>query len=473
MKFCSQFATRICSVAVLTVFLILPQLEAQSSAKPDADYYATAYKLYGPALRTELHNIIKGHTSLGYDGLYTAYPTTDIKPNGKMWDIYSDVPNGTPAYEFTYGTKKCGSYNSEGDCYNREHSWCDSWLGAQATARADLFHMYPTDGYVNNRRSNYPYGTVASPTWTSTNGSKLGPNTYPGYSGTVFEVINAYKGDVARSAMYMSCRYYTEDGSWIATPATNKSEILPWYANMLYDWSIQDTVSKKEIDRNNAIYTFQHNRNPFIDHPEFAAEIWKTTMAPSVVYVKNLNSTTTLIDFSRYLDSTVSVTKANFVFDNGIGSPVQVIWGVNNDVSKLQLITSALVSGTHYTLQIKNLKSINSIAMRDTSITINLGGTTYVQNVTGAIPGSFELEQNYPNPFNPTTNIKFALKERSNTTLTIYNQLGQKVAVPVNEVMEAGYHSITWNASSQPSGVYFYELRTENYSSVKKLVVMK
>ena len=471
MKFRSLLLSRLLTAAALSSLFIFTQVLAQS--KPDADYYATAYKLYGPALRTELHNIVKGHTSLGYDGLYTAYPTTDIKPNGKMWDIYSDVPNGTPAYEFTYGTKKCGNYSTEGDCYNREHSWCDSWLGTQAIPRSDLFHMYPTDGYVNNRRNNYPYGTVSSATWTSTNGSKLGPNTYPGYTGTVFEVIDAYKGDVARSAMYMSCRYYTEDAAWIATPATNKADMLPWYSNMFYDWSVQDTVSKKEIDRNNAIYTFQHNRNPFIDHPEFAAEIWKTTMAPAVASLKSLTSTTLLIDFSRYLDSAVSVTAANFVFDKGIGSPTQITWGVNNDISKIILVTPALASNINYTLQIKNLKSINAVAMRDTSILFNLQGTTDVKTFPATLPASFQLAQNYPNPFNPTTTIKFDLTERTNATLTIYNQLGQKVDELVNTVMDAGYHSVTWNAANQPSGVYFYELRTENFSSVKKLMLMK
>jgi hypothetical protein len=138
-----------------------------------------------------------------------------------------------------------------------------------------LHHIFPTDGYVNGRRSNYAYGEVGSASWTSRNGSKLGTCKTPGFSGTVFEPIDEYKGDFARALMYMSVRYYTEDGSWGSSDMTAKSEIKPWAIQLLLRWSEQDPVSQKEIDRNNAIYNdYQHNRNPFVDHPEYARMIW-------------------------------------------------------------------------------------------------------------------------------------------------------------------------------------------------------
>ena len=91
----------------------------------------------------------------------------------------------------------------------------------------------------------------------------------------MFEPIDEYKGDFARALMYMSVRYYTEDGSWGNSDMTNKAEIKDWAINMLMRWNEQDPVSQKEIDRNNAIYDdYQHNRNPFIDHPEYARMIW-------------------------------------------------------------------------------------------------------------------------------------------------------------------------------------------------------
>lgn len=443
-----------------------------SQDTPPVDYYQGVYKLYGTALRTALHNLIDGHTVISYDGLYTAFPSTDTKPNGKIWDIYSDIPGGTPAYEYTHGVKKCGNYSGEGDCYNREHSWPDSWLGNTNPARSDLFHMYPTDGYVNNRRSNYPFGVVGSATWTSTNGSKVGTNTYPGYTSTVFEPIDAYKGDLARSMMYMSVRYYTEDSGFGSSGATNKSNLLTWYANLMYGWHLKDTVSTKEINRNNAIFSFQRNRNPFIDHPEFAAEIWQTDLKPQVVkLIPGVN--TLFIDFTRYLDSVAAITVENFACDNGGGNPVSVQWGVENDVSKLLLSFSSLSGGTLYSMQLRNLKSINGVLMTDTVITFTAKGpATGIDDVSGNVKG-YNLAQNYPNPFNPSTVIKYHLAESNLVTLKIYDVMGNEIATLVDEVMPAGAHSIEFNAEHLSSGVYFYQLRSGEFVDMKKLSLIK
>src|SRR5690606_19586426 len=141
-----------------------------------------------------------------------------------------------------------------------------------------LFHLYPTDGYVNGKRSNFPYGEVNNPNWVSENGSKLGQNSYPGNPGSLaFEPLAAYKGDLARTYFYMSTRYYGEDGGWQNWEMANGAELKTWAIQMLLDWHHNDPVSEKEIARNNAIYIIQENRNPFIDHPEYADCIWGNT----------------------------------------------------------------------------------------------------------------------------------------------------------------------------------------------------
>jgi len=257
-----------------TLFGLLMFFAFTIKAQIPPGYYNSAMGLTGQPLQNALHNIIKNHNNVSYASLWTYFQTTDKKANGKVWDIYSDNPSGTPPYEFTFVSDQCGSYSGEADCYNREHSWPQSWFSSATIPSSDLFHIYPTDGYVNNRRNNYPYGDVGTATWTSLNGSKLGTCSDVGYSSTVFEPIDEYKGDVARSYFYMSTRYLTEDGSWSTSGATNKSVILPWEVNVLLQWSHQDTVSAKEIARNNDIYGIQNNRNPFIDHPEWADSIW-------------------------------------------------------------------------------------------------------------------------------------------------------------------------------------------------------
>lgn len=252
-----------------------------AGAQIPAGYYNAATGLTGTNLQAALHNIIKNHTVLSYTpGVWNAFYTTDVKPNGTVWDMYSDIPDGTangnPPYVYQVGGGQCSTQavTNEGICYSREHSWPKSWFNDMSPMNTDIFHIYPTDQYVNNRHSNYPYGAVGNASWTSMNGSKLGSCVTTGYSGTVFEPRDEYKGDFARSYFYMEVRYYTEDASWPGSAMAVGSQLLPWAQNMMMQWAASDPVSQKEIDRNEAVYALQHNRNPFIDHPEYANAIW-------------------------------------------------------------------------------------------------------------------------------------------------------------------------------------------------------
>lgn len=261
-----------------TVFLFIGLIFALMVSAQPANYYNSANGLTGNQLKVALHNIVKGHTQVSYSNLWSAFWSTDNKGNGVVWDMYSDKPNGNPPYIYHLGQDQCGQYDSEGDCYNREHSWPSSWFNDQSIPRSDLHHIFPVDGYVNNKRGNNAFGEVGAVSWTSRNGSKLGTCKTSGFSGTAFEPIDEYKGDFARALMYMSVRYYSEDGSWGSSDMTNKSEIKQWAINMLMRWNEQDPVSDKEKERNETIYNdYQHNRNPFIDHPEYARMIWDPT----------------------------------------------------------------------------------------------------------------------------------------------------------------------------------------------------
>jgi len=251
------------------------------TGQPPAGYYNEAMGLSGTELQQALHNIIKTHTAQSYSSLFLHFQSTDRKADLTIWDIYSDVPGGTPPYVYFYNAgMECGNYTGEGQCYNREHSWPRSWFGGSIMPmHSDLFHLYPTDGFVNNRRGNFPFGEVANPTWTSMNGSMVGANISPGYSGVVFEPIDAYKGDLARTYFYMSVRYYGQDSGWPGSPMTTGSQLNPRALDLLRAWHVQDPVSDKELARNNAVYVIQANRNPFIDYPAFVNAIWGAASA--------------------------------------------------------------------------------------------------------------------------------------------------------------------------------------------------
>lgn len=258
--------------------------QAISSQIPE-DYYSTATGT-GETLLGQLHQIIRGHEQVTYASIWSHFAVTDPKFNGKVWDIYSDVQCAEPPYEFVFFDDQQGADpvpDQEGVVYNREHSWPRSWWGGSTTDTmfTDIHHIYPTDRWVNSQRSNYPFGIVASPSWVSENGGKLGGNVFGGFGGTVFEPVDAYKGDLARTYFYMVARYQSRLNQWAQN---NQVEYIldgsaypafePWFLEMLLQWHEQDPVSQKEINRNNAIYAIQGNRNPFVDHPEWVEMIW-------------------------------------------------------------------------------------------------------------------------------------------------------------------------------------------------------
>ncbi len=262
-------------------------------AQIPGNYYDSATGS-GYTLKTQLKTIITtGHIDQGYSLLYTGYLTSDndtfYENDNTVLDMYSENPSAVDPYNYIHGVRNCGSYNSENDCYNREHIFPQGFFNSLTPMRTDIHHVVPSDGYVNGRRSNYPFGEISSPTWTSLNGSKVGPNTYPGYTGTVFEPIDEFKGDIARMLLYFAVRYEDEvtSGSWDAHNSvpenplngTNDQVYETWYINLLYSWHLNDPVSTRETVRNTAAYNYQGNANPFIDHPEYVLNIWGNVLS--------------------------------------------------------------------------------------------------------------------------------------------------------------------------------------------------
>ncbi|HTO15132.1 MAG TPA: endonuclease [Edaphocola sp.] len=263
------------------IFFLLP---FNLFAQPPVNYYNGTEGLTGYQLKTKLSQIISnGHISKSYSSLYTGYLTTDrdhyYENDNTILDMYSEKPNGPDAYAYsaTNTGDRCGNYNSEGDCFNREHLIPQSLFNKNLPMRSDINFVVPSDGYVNSKRSNYPFGMVSSPSWTSTNGSKVGSNSTPGFAGAVFEPIDEFKGDIARMVFYFVTRYQNQ------VPSFGQGDILDgtitrglqqWQADLLLQWHNEDTVSLRERDRNNAIYAYQGNRNPFIDHPNWVNCIW-------------------------------------------------------------------------------------------------------------------------------------------------------------------------------------------------------
>lgn len=301
------------------LFSVLMITGLYSFAQIPTGYYDGTAGLTGAALKTKLSQIITaGHSAKSYDNLYNGYPSTDTdkyyENDGSVLDMYSENPTGADPYVYQHGVKKCGSYNSEGDCYNREHIIPQSFFSKASPMVSDIQFITPTDGKVNGMRSDNPFGVVNSPTFTSKNGSKLGPNTTSGFSGVVFEPIDAFKGDIARMVFYFVTRYESKLSSFSTGNMLGGSTypgLQNWELQVLLAWNAADPVSQREIDRNNAAYVYQGNRNPYIDNPTWVNDVWGGS-APST-------------------DTQAPTTPTNLTVSNTTSSSVSLSWTASTD----------------------------------------------------------------------------------------------------------------------------------------------
>ena len=241
-------------------------------------YYNSLEGLRDQSLKDKLHEISINHRTLTYNSLWDYYPETDAYPervNGRLlvWDMYSDNWN-TQQYYYYGGTSGL----------NREHSVPKSWWGSgndaiyNYTAGTDIMHIVPSDGEANMAKSNYPLGEVDETTFD--NGTSMVGFPVAGQGGgssRVFEPDDEYKGDFARIYFYMVTCYqdyeWRKEYGYMFTNSTYLS-LQNWATDLLLDWSRNDPVSQKEIDRNDAVYKIQGNRNPFVDDPELVEYIW-------------------------------------------------------------------------------------------------------------------------------------------------------------------------------------------------------
>ena len=247
-------------------------------------YYQQANGQKSKALKTALSNIIVRDRNdvVSYAGLIGAYVKTDTRADGYVRDWYSNTTN----YRHNVDN---GSYEKEGDCYNREHSIPQSWFNEASPMKSDIVHVIPTDGYVNNRRGSYPFGEVGLVTYQSNNGySKLGSCKTSGYSGKVFEPNDEVKGDIARIYFYMATCYESRITGWTKGTSNiqnDKYKPFPdWQMTMFMRWSADDPVDAVEKARNDSVFVVQGNRNPFVDYPGLEKMIWGDNQDVAFVY---------------------------------------------------------------------------------------------------------------------------------------------------------------------------------------------
>lgn len=322
---------------LLLLLFVFTFLSAALSQIPSG-YYSNIEGKSGATLKTALHQIICNDTTgyllygTGIGSTWQGFYNADRKvSNDSVLDMYSDIaryfPNPNNSFVSVSGL-------------NIEHSLPKSWWGgAENAAYHELHHLFPSDANANTEKSNYPMGVVTGSLIFNNGRSKVGYATYSTYSGLVFEPHDDFKGDFARAYLYMATAYENYSSRWNSPMMNNNTYPVfnTWAINVLLDWHRNDPVSQKEITRNNVVYSFQNNRNPYIDYPDLAEHIWGNYSTVPFYFINNspdieaysqlLNSNTTV---SFEAQNSVPVTQSINIRGNDlIGNILLSISGTN------------------------------------------------------------------------------------------------------------------------------------------------
>ena len=254
---------------IFSLFLIVQKTSVPQI--PDG-YYSTASGLSGEELKTALHDIIDDHQEQSYSAL---------------WDILiesDEDPQNSDNFILIYTGRSLSKSSTYPD-WNREHIWAKSHgdFDNDPPAGTDAHHIRPCDVSVNSDRGNLDFDN---------GGNRHSEATGCYYDSDSWEPRDDVKGDIARMMFYMSVRY---EGDISGEPDLELKDTLPtsgpYFGKLstLLEWHKSDTADAFERNRNNVIYGYQNNRNPFIDHPDFVEKIWGDTPTRVNPVIKSTN----------------------------------------------------------------------------------------------------------------------------------------------------------------------------------------
>ena len=344
-------------------------------------YYDSAIGKKQAELKTTLHLIIMNANPPSYgsgaSSTWGAFPKTDVRPeDGTVWDMYS---NNHVAFNGT----------SAASGMNIEHSLANSWWGGTKNQTYnDLFNLNPSNSTANSSKGSWPIALVDGSTSYSNGVIKVGKSSSrPGGTIDAWEPADEFKGDFARSYMYMVTSYEDFSSKWTGNSVNQlDNNTYPvfeqWTVDLFLKWCAADPVSQKEINRNNEVYKIQGNRNPYIDYPLMAEYVWgKLTAVPftpdgnvDYPYLTSPNNGT-IVDFGKVAfqqisNSTVNVKALNLTGDLSVaitGTNAANFSVTNSTISKADALAG-------YNLVIKF--NAQTVGVQTAQLTLSGGGIT-------------------------------------------------------------------------------------------------
>jgi endonuclease I len=454
-------------------------LVVQTSAQVEYtdSYYDATQNKWGADLKAALHNIIKGHTQYGYGDLWDILSDTDEDPNN---------PNNVILIYTGWSYPK-SDHGGDPDQWNREHVWAKSHgdFGTTPPAGTDVHHIRPCDVSVNSKRGNLDFDNGGT--------EYVDPDGDTGchYDSDSWEPRDEDKGDVARMMYYMVVRYEGEEGYDLElvdyTPSTTGNDPVFGKQSTLYQWNWMDSVDNWERRRNDRIYNnWQHNRNPFIDHPEFVDRLPSVSgmplyddpeiaVAPHEANMGTIGFNSTAHYYLAIINtgnenlnvSQIKSTNPAFTVDQTSLTLVPETY----DYVEVSF-TSQSAEGT-FSTTIQITSNDPDEGEIEVPVRVTVSGSTSSARHASPLAASYRLYQNYPNPFNPNTIIRYQLPVRERVVLDVFDPLGKKVAQLVNGLQGPGEYQVVFRAAHLPNGVYFYRLQTRHFRQIRKMVLLK
>lgn len=442
-------------------------------------------------LKTQLFSLIDDHTVFPYTGdpfdvwdFMCQYDMrlNDAGTNMIMWDVYSDNPTGAEPYEYECGDRNTGtSTGMEGDTWNREHVFPQSWWGGGSPIqRSDVNNLLPSDTEVNSQKGSFQLGIVVTPTFTSLNGTKVGV-TANSCASTVFEPIDKYKGDMARMYFYIATRYQDQVAGWENNSSSSDDALNgdsytvfePCLLNLLLKWHKDDPVSQKELDRNDGTFMEQNNRNPYIDHPEYVDLVWGVSDGTTITTACGQ----VIVDICNYAgDATIIEDPASkFAYRVEDNAAFEIIVPADDTIVATAGQSITLNVGTHIQSTSNAHFYIDDCTMsmtKDNRIA-SIYEEEMLEERTTKITNTNSIEV-YPNPFQENFMFNFELPKSGKVSIYLVDMMGKVVQQVYQEAyLENGIYQEPIEIPNLRAGLYQLVVQTEEQAFVKTIVQAK
>lgn len=440
-------------------------------------YYNRAEGLKERRLKTALHLIIKDATVLKYGGqgegyTWQGFTRTDMAADNKVFDRYSNTIREFNGIKAVVGM-------------NIEHAFANSWWGKiENQAFKDLHHLYPSDGSANIKKSNHPIGVVDGEGAYDNGMIRVGQSSSRGEIMTAWEPADRYKGDFARTYLYMATCYedfaelWQGDGLKYLLESNTYPVFQEWAYKLLLKWCKEDPVDELERTRNEAVYEIQGNRNPFIDYPELAEYIWgdKTSTAfytnpdnaSPELFVPENNA---VIDWGlQALD--LGVTNTLLLRGRNLTSDGLTITSSNSQfiLSKSQFTKEEIQEGAEVEVSCRPLAS----GKQQTELMLSYAGKTEKVTITAdfwdGIP-AYEAKDIVCTPYSKKFTagwMKFP--EIDKVKLSVYTKNGEQINYVFDPVDVIGTDTVIDKLKA--STTYYYKVEANGMTSNEVEVVM-